>query len=109
MSIFDHPTPEKVKAAAEKAAASDLAHHLPVHTDPLTGEKYQISLNPYCTTGARNEWQRGFDNAPAHSWETDQGRELDFRFQRGRAARRLLDEHNAKTAELRTLTQGERP
>ena len=91
----DFHTPEQVKAAAEEFAADCLKKHLPIHTDPLTGEKYQISLNPYCTTGARNEWQRGFDNAPPHSWETVE-REWDFRFQVGRAARRLLDEHNAK-------------
>jgi len=91
-------SPEALKAAAEKAAAEDLARHLPVHTDPQTGEPYQISLNPYSTVGARNEWQRGFDNAPPHSWETEE-REWDFRFQLGRAARRLLDEHNASLKE----------
>jgi hypothetical protein len=87
-------SPEALKAAAETQAAADLSRHLSVHTDPNTGEQYQLSLNPYCTQGARNEWQRGFDNAPPHPWETVD-REWDFRFQLGRAARRLLDEHNA--------------
>lgn len=87
-------SPDAIKAAAEKQAAVDLAYHLPIHTDPHTGEPYQASLNPYATAGARNDWQRGFDNAPPHPWETVD-REWDFRFQLGRAARRLLDEHNA--------------
>lgn len=91
-------SPDALKAAAEKQAAADLARHLPVYADPHTGELYQISLNPYSTPGARNEWQRGFDNVPPYSWETE-NREWDFRFQLGRAARRLLDEHNAKTKE----------
>ena len=91
-------SPEALKAAAEETAAEDLARHLPIRTDPQTGEQYQISLNPYSTQGARTEWQRGFDNAPPHSWETLE-REWDFRFQLGRAARRLLDEHNTKTKE----------
>lgn len=91
-------SPEALKAAAEKSAADDLARHLPIRIDPQTGEQYQISLNPYSTVGARNDWRRGFDNASPHSWETEE-REWDFRFQLGRAARKLLDEHNAKTKE----------
>lgn len=93
-------SPEALKIAAEKQAAENLAHHLPIHTDPQTGETYQVSLNPYSTPGARNEWQRGFDNTPPRSWETVE-RDWDFRFQLGRATRRLLDEHNIKTGETR--------
>ena len=41
-------------------------------------------LNPYSTQGARAEFQRGFDDAPALSWENPDG-SLDYRFQLGRA------------------------
>ena len=37
------------------------------------------------------------DNAPPRLFEGS--RDFDFKFQRGRAARRLLDAHNAKTKE----------
>lgn len=84
-------TPEEVKAAAEKAAANDLARHLPVRYDE-DGTPWQVDLNPYCTAGARNDWQRGFDNAPPRLFEDNRG--FNFKFQRGAAARRLLDAHN---------------
>lgn len=91
--MADFSTPEEVLQAAEKAAAADLARHLPVRYDK-DGTPYQIDLNPYYTVGGREDWQRGFDNAPPRLFEGD--RSFDTRFQRGRAARRLLDAHNAK-------------
>lgn len=86
MSQFN--TPEDVKAWARKAAAEDYQRHLPVHTDP-DGTKWQVDKNPYTTPGARNDWQRGFDNAPPYSWEGT--REYDTKFQRGRAMAELLE------------------
>lgn len=94
MSQFN--TPEEVLQAAEKAAANDLARHLPIRYDE-DGTPYQLDLNPYCTVGGRDDWQRGFDNTPPLPFEGS--REFDFRFQRGAAARRLLDAHNAKPKE----------
>ena len=94
MSQFN--TPEEVLKAAEKAAADDLARHLPVRHDE-DGTPYQIDLNPYYTMGGRYNWQRGFDNTPPRLFEGS--REFDFKFQRGAAARRLLDVHNAKPKE----------
>lgn len=90
----DFSTPEEVLNAAEKAAANDLHRHLPVRYDE-DGTPYRIDLNPYYTVGGRNDWQRGFDNAPPRLFEGS--RDFNFKFQRGRAARHLLDAHNAKT------------
>lgn len=89
-------TPQEVLDWAEKAAAEDLARHLPIRHDE-DGTPYQISLNPYSTVGARNDWQRGFDNAPPNAMDPRPDRAFDIRFQLGRAARRLLDQHNAAT------------
>lgn len=47
-------------------------------------------LNPYCTQGARSEFQRAFDNGPFYSFES-QTRDFDFRFQLGQAVARLLN------------------
>lgn len=77
MSRFN--SPEEVAAWADRAAAQDLERH----------RKFGIDLNPYCTTHARDDWQRGFDNAPPWSWETAD-RAYDTKFQRGRAMARLL-------------------
>ena len=47
-----------------------------------------IDRNPFSTVGARNYWQRGFDGAPAFSWEHDLN--WDTQYQRGRAYADLL-------------------
>ena len=78
MSTFD--SPEDVVAWAERCAADDYERHL----------KFGHDLNPYCTPGARSDWQRGFDNSPPYSWELPT-RAYDTMFQRGRAMARLLD------------------
>lgn len=85
-------TPEEVKAWARKAAAADYAKHLPIHTDP-DGTQWQVDKNPYTTTGARNDWQRGFDNAPPRSYESN-----DFctRYQRGRAMAEIIESQTKK-------------
>lgn len=77
MSRFS--TSEEVKAWAAKAAAQDYERHI----------AHGIDLNPFCTDGARNDWQRGFDNAPPYSFEGT----LDFDtiYQRGRAMALLLE------------------
>lgn len=80
-------TKEEVISWADKAAREDYERHLPVHTDP-DGKTWQVDKNPFCTYGARNDWQRGFDNAPPRSWEGT--RDFDTVFQRGRAMARLI-------------------
>lgn len=52
-------------------------------------------LNPYSTAGARGEFQRGFDDMPAQSWENPD-RSLDYRFQLGRAVAMLCIEKGMK-------------
>lgn len=86
-------SPEEVIAWADKAAADDYKRHLPVHQDP-DGTTWQVDKNPYSTGGARNDWQRGFDNAPPYSWES-QTRDYDIYFQRGRAMARLLEKQKS--------------
>lgn len=80
-------TPEEVVAWAERVAREDIERHRPIHHD-ADGTPYQIDLNPYTTPGARNDWQRGFDNAPPRPWERTQ--EYDTMYQRGRAVAHLL-------------------
>lgn len=77
MSRFN--TPEQVKAWAAKAVVGDYEMSV----------KHNSSLNPFCTDGARNDWQRGFDNAPPRSYELTQ--DFDTIYQRGRAMAELLN------------------
>ena len=88
MSRFN--TPEEIKAWARKAAADDYKKHAVIHTDP-EGIAWQVDKNPYCTPGARNDWQRGFDNEPPRSYELPAVNQWDTRYQRGRAMAELLD------------------
>jgi hypothetical protein len=81
-------TPEKVRVEAEKAATVDYEKHAVIHKDE-DGTLWQVSLNPYSTVGARSEWQRGFDGAERRSWEI--ALEWNFQYQRGAAAKRILD------------------
>lgn len=73
-------TPDEVIAWAREMARGDIERH----------RKLGHDLNVYSTPGARNDWQRGFDNAPPRPWERTQ--EYDLMYQRGRAAARLLKE-----------------
>lgn len=82
-------TPAELKAWAKNAAAEDYKRHLPVHTDP-NGTPWQVDKNPYCTSGARADWQRGFDNAPPRSYESPTANDFCARYQRGRAMAELL-------------------
>lgn len=77
MSRFN--TPEEMRAWADRAAAEDARYNAEHGSD----------LNPYCTQGARNDWQRGWDGAGPRSYEGS----VDFHtmYQRGAAARRLRE------------------
>jgi len=72
-------SPAEVLTAAEKFA-TDLVqrHHEKGH-----------DLNPYCTPGARAEFDRAFSNLPRRSWDTDPA--WDFRYQTGRAVARIVN------------------
>jgi hypothetical protein len=94
MSRFN--TPHEVKAWAQQAAAADYKKHTIVHTDP-DGTQWQVDKNPYCTTGARNEWQRGFNNAPPRSYDRPDFQDWDTQYQRGRAMAELLESMKATT------------
>ena len=77
-------TPEEVKAWAAEVAANDYKRHI----------ENGIDLNPFCTDGARNDWQRGFDNAPPRSYESTQ--DFDTIYQRGRATAELVKNKELK-------------
>jgi hypothetical protein len=83
MSRFN--TPEEVKAAAEKWAAELYALHIEKNHD----------LNPYCTQGARAEFDRAYIDAPRYSWDLKP--EWDFRYQVGRAVARIVQNQNPRT------------
>lgn len=72
-------TPEEVLVWAEKVAKQDIDRY----------RNHNWELNPFCTSGARYTWQRGFDNLGPRSYE----RSVDFDtiYQRGRAVARLLE------------------
>jgi hypothetical protein len=75
-------SPQEVKAAAEKWAADLVRRHLEEGND----------LNPYCTQGARAEYDRAYTNQPRRSWDT--APEWDYRYQLGQAAARIMQEQN---------------
>ncbi len=77
MSRFN--TAGEVEAWAAKAAAEDYARHL----------AFGVDLNPFCTPGARSDWQRGFDNLGPRSYELSV--DFDTIYQRGRAAAKIMD------------------
>jgi hypothetical protein len=70
--------PDEVKTAAEKWAADLVRRHVEKNHD----------LNPYCTPGARDEFDRAFSDAPRRSW--DIAPEWDYRYQVGRAVARIV-------------------
>lgn len=77
MSRFNSPA--EVLAAAEQWASVLHRNHV---------EKGH-ALNPYCTPGAINDFDRGFNGVPLHSWEVSA--EWDYRYQTGAAVRRIVD------------------
>lgn len=79
-------TPEEVLAWADKVAREDIQR----------SKEHDVDLNPFSTDGARNQWQRGFDNLPPRSYEGS--RDFDTIYQRGRAVARILEEEGNKKA-----------
>jgi hypothetical protein len=72
-------TPLEIVAWADNAAIDTMKRHL----------EHGHDLNVFSTEGARNDWQRGFDNAPPRSFEVTQ--DYDTAYQRGKAIRKLMD------------------
>lgn len=72
-------SPQEVKEAAERNAASLYRRHVEKGHD----------LNPYCTQGARAEFDRAYANAPRYTWEG--GTDYDYRHQLGRAVARIVE------------------
>jgi hypothetical protein len=72
-------TPLEIVAWADNAAIDSMKRHL----------EHGHDLNVFSTEGARNDWQRGFDNAPPRSFEVIQ--DYDTAYQRGKAIRKLID------------------
>ena len=79
MSRFN--TPEEAKEWAKKTAVKDYAKH----------KEFGVDMNPFCTVGARNDWQRGFDNAGPRSYEDPRIVLFDTIYLRGRAMAELLE------------------
>lgn len=71
-------TPEQVKEYAVRAATWDYQNHI----------NFNLDLNPFCTDGARDDWQRGFNNAGPRSYESSV--DYDTIYQRGRAAAEIV-------------------
>lgn len=69
---------QEVRDYALRAARDDIRRH----------QEHGIDLNPFCTVGARGDWQRGFDNVQPPSWSHDIS--WDTMYQRGRACADLL-------------------
>jgi hypothetical protein len=88
MSRFNNP--QEVKAWAREAAAADYKKHERIHTDP-DGQQWQVDKNPFCTQGARGDWQRGFNNAPPRSYDRPDFNDWDTHYQRGLAMAELLE------------------
>lgn len=88
MTRFNNP--DEVKAWAREIAAADYKKHVVIHMDP-DGIAWQVDKNPYCTPGARNDWQRGFDNVPPRSYELPTANDWCTKYQRGHAMAELLE------------------
>lgn len=78
MSRFN--TPEEVIAFTDMTVLDDYERHI----------KYGIDLNPFSTDGARNDWQRGFNNTGPRTYELPLITQFDTIYQRGRSMARLL-------------------
>lgn len=82
-------TPQEVLDWADKAARDDIRRH----------NEYGIDLNPFCTDGARNDWQRGYDNLGPRAYESPDNKDFDTIYQRGRAVARILNEEKKNAQE----------
>lgn len=72
-------TSAEVLAWADKAAREDIRRHV----------EYNVALNPFCTDGARADWERGFNALGPRTFELTQ--DFDTIYQRGRAVGRILE------------------
>ena len=80
-------TPEEGWEFCTSAALSDYYRH----------RAYGIDINPFCTQGARDDWQRGFDNLGPRSYESPDIVKWDTIYNRGRAMALLMDRHKERT------------
>lgn len=76
-------TPEEVLVWADKVAREDIKRY----------HENNVELSPFCTQGARNDWQRGYDNLGPRSYEGP--RDFDTIYQRGRAVARIMNEEKS--------------
>jgi hypothetical protein len=72
-------SPDEVRAAAEKSAAELYRRHV----------EHGHDLNPYCTPGARAEFDWAYSDAPRRTWDTNP--DWDYRYQLGRAVARIVE------------------
>lgn len=71
-------TPQECQEMAAKFAAQLVRRH----------QEKGHDLNPYCTPGARAEFDRAYSNAPRRSWDINP--DWDYRYQTGRAVAKLM-------------------
>lgn len=74
---------QEVKEAAQRVAADLYRRHVEKGHD----------LNPYCTPGARAEFDRAYTNEPRRPWDVDP--DWDYRYQLGRAVARIVEKSRA--------------
>lgn len=72
-------SPEECKAEADKAAPAFIQRN----------KEHGHDLNPYCTQGARSDWQRGYDGDLPRSYEIIF--DYNIKYQLGAATRKLID------------------
>lgn len=78
-------TKEQLARAAFIAEMAELAAE-----DVARTQKYNVSLNPFSTAGARHDWQQGYDNKPGQfPWDCEES--YNRMWHRGRQARLLVD------------------
>ena len=74
-------TTSELKEAAEKFAVNLYERHI----------NYGYDLNPYCTPGARTEFNNGLIDSPRYSWDIPT--DWDYRYQTARAVFRLIEKN----------------
>lgn len=73
-------TPAEVKQWATETARKDLERH----------HAHGHDMNPYCTPGRRDDWERGFANKPPRDYERPEIQQYNTAYQRGRAMAEIL-------------------
>jgi hypothetical protein len=74
-------SPEEVKEWAREVVKKDYQRCTELGMD----------INPFCTDGARNDWQRGFNNSGPGKFDHPDLLDYNFVYQRGRAMAELLE------------------